>query len=115
MGVRYHGLVSRHKLVCPLLIWYLVTIWDRLSYATSVDVDVFGRHGVTHDLAHKGVGRSGQESVMAMGGFYRNVIGPPEWECEAMDFVMWVQCTNLYRVFTNLLITASSVTDITLE
>ena len=35
---------------------------------------------------------------MAMEGFCWNVIGPPEWECEAMDFVMWVQCANLYRV-----------------
>ena len=54
-------------------------------------VDAFGRHGATHDLAQWGVGRSGQESVMAMGGFCQNAIGPPEWEDEAMGFVVWVK------------------------
>ena len=24
-------------------------------------------------------------------GFSRNVVGPPEWECEAMGSVVWVQ------------------------
>ena len=42
---------------------------------------------------------SGRESVMAMEGFRRNAVGPPEWECEAMGSVVWVQCTNLYRVY----------------
>ena len=80
MGVRYPGPVSRHNLVCPLLmLWYLVPVWDRLCFATTVPVDVFRRHGATHDLAQKGVGRSGWESVMAMGGFCRNAVGPPEW------------------------------------
>jgi tetratricopeptide (TPR) repeat protein len=55
--------------------------------------------GATHDLSQRGVGQSGRESVMAMGGFCRNAIGPPEWECEAMGSMMWVQCTNLCRVF----------------
>ena len=63
------------------------------------DRDAFGRHGATHDLAQLGVSRSGRESVMAMGEFCQNAIGPPEWECEAMDSVMWVQCANLYRVY----------------
>ena len=31
---------------------------------------------------------------MAMGGFHRNAIGPPEWESEAMDSVVWVKCTT---------------------
>ena len=36
-----------------------------------------------------------------MGGFCQNVVGPPEWECEAMDSVVWVksdtsaECINL--------------------
>ena len=66
MGVRDHGPVSRHNLVCPLLLmlWYLVPVWYRLSFATTVAVDAFGRHGATHDLAQRGVGRSGRESVM---------------------------------------------------
>ena len=24
----------------------------------------------------------------------RNAVGPPEWECEAMGFVLWVQCAT---------------------
>ena len=52
MGVRYPNPVSRHNLVCPLLLlWYLVPVWDRLSFAMTVAVDAFGRHGATHDLA----------------------------------------------------------------
>ena len=62
-------------------------------------VGAFGRHGASHDLAQRGVGRSGRESVMAVGRFYRNAVGPPEWECEAMGSVVWVQWTNLYRVY----------------
>ena len=57
-------------------------------------VDAFGRHGATHDLAKWGVSRSGRESVMAMEGFYRNAVGPPEWECEAMGSEVWVQCAT---------------------
>ena len=55
-------------------------------FATTVAVDAFGRHGDAHDLAQRGVGRSGWGSVMAMGGFRRNVVGPPEWECKALEF-----------------------------
>ena len=55
--------------------------------------------GATHDLAQRVVGRSGRESVMAVDRFCRNVVGPPEWECETMGFVVWVQCTNLCRVY----------------
>ena len=57
-------------------------------------VDAFGRHGAAHDLAQWGVGRSGRESVMAMGGFCRNAVGPPEWECEAMGSVLWIKCAT---------------------
>ena len=46
----------------------------------------------------------------AIDWFCRNVVGPPEWEHEAMSSVVWVQCTNLYRVY-NLSIAASSVMD----
>ena len=51
---------------------------------------------------------------MTMKWFRRNTIGPPEWECEAMGSVVWVQCTNLCRVYINLSIAESTVTD-TLE
>ena len=54
MGVRYPGPVSRHNLVCPLFLWYLVPVWDHFS--TTVAEDAFGRHGDTHDLALRGSG-----------------------------------------------------------
>ena len=66
--------------------------------ATTVAIGAFGRHGATQDLAQRGVGRSGRESVMAVDRFCRNTVGPPEWEHEAMGFVMWVQCAKLCRV-----------------
>ena len=28
------------------------------------------------------------------GGVRRNVVGPPEWECEAMGSMVWVQCAT---------------------
>ena len=31
---------------------------------------------------------------MAMGEFRRNVVGPPEWDDEAMDLVVWVKCAT---------------------
>ena len=84
-----------------------------MGRATTVVVVSGGRHGATHDLAQWGVSRSGQESVMAIDRFCRNVVGPPEWECEAIGFVMWVQCATSAEcvcvcVF-NLSIAASSV------
>ena len=75
-------------------------VWDRLvlprcgRFATAVVVGVWGRHRATHDLAQWGVSRSGRESVMAVGQFCRNAVGPPEWECEAMDSVVWVKCAT---------------------
>ena len=50
---------------------------------------------------------------MAMEGFRRNAIGPPEWECEAMGSVVWVQCATSAECI-NLSIAESTVTD-TLE
>ena len=35
---------------------------------------------------------------MTIDWFCQNAVGPPEWECEAMGSVVWVQCTNLCRV-----------------
>ena len=42
---------------------------------------------------------------MAMGGFRQNVVGPPEWECEAMDSMVWVKCATSKECI-NLLIAA---------
>ena len=55
---------------------------------------VFGRHGATQDQPVGDLGRSGRKSVVAMEGFCRNAVGPPEWECEAMGSVVWVQCAT---------------------
>ena len=66
--------------------------WPRRCRMSRVDI------GATHELAQRGVCRSGRESVMAVDRFCRNVVGPPEWECEAMGSVMWVPCANLCRV-----------------
>ena len=46
---------------------------------------------------------------MAVGRFCRNVVGPPEWECEAMGSVVWVQCATSVECVFNLSIAASSV------
>ena len=45
--------------------------------------------------------------------FRRNAVGPPEWECEAMGSVVWVQWATFAECI-NLSIAESTVTD-TLE
>ena len=47
---------------------------------------------------------------MAMEGFRGNTVGPPEWECEAMGSVVWVQCATSAE-YNNLWIAESTVTD----
>ena len=39
---------------------------------------VFGRHGATQDQPLVDLGQSGRESAVAMEGFRRNAVGPPE-------------------------------------
>ena len=82
----------------------LVPDWDH--FATMVAVGAFGRHGATQDLAQRVVGQSGRESVMAVGRICRNTVGPPEWECEAMGSVVWVQCATSAKCVLNLPIAA---------
>ena len=55
---------------------------------------VFGRHGATQDQHVGELGRSGRESAVAMEGFCRNAVGPPEWECEAMGSVVVVEVSG---------------------
>ena len=87
--------VGRHKPCVPVVVMVPCPhLGPLICFAMTVAVDAFGRHEATHDLAQRGVGRSGRESVMAMGGFHQNVVGPPEWECEAMDSVVWVKCAT---------------------
>ena len=47
---------------------------------------------------------------MAMEGFRRNAVGPPEWECEAMGSGVWVQCATSADC-NNQSIAESTVTD----
>ena len=48
---------------------------------------------------------------MTVKWFRQNAVGPPEWECEAMGSVVWVQCINLCKVFFNLSIAETTDTD----
>ena len=32
MGMLYPGPIGKHNLVCPLLLWYLVPVWDHLCF-----------------------------------------------------------------------------------
>ena len=100
MGAIYPYQVGGHKPCVPELFARFVPISDHLLFChdggrwmSQVDI------GATQDLSQRGVGRSGRESVRAVGRFGRNAFSPPEWECEAMGSVVWVQCTNLYRVY----------------
>ena len=43
---------------------------------------------------------------MAVGQFCRNTVGPPEWGCEAMGSVVWVQCATSAECVLNLSIAA---------
>ena len=74
--MRYPGPVRRHNLVDLLLLWYLVPVWDCLFATTVVVLPLVG--SITQDQSQWGGGRSGHKSVMAMGGFCRNVVGPPK-------------------------------------
>ena len=93
MGVRYPGPVSRHNLVCPFV--FMVPC-PRLGPFICHDGGcfAFGRLGHPGLNPKRGVGRSGRESVMAVDRFCQNIIGPPEWECDAMGSVVWVKCAT---------------------
>ena len=43
---------------------------------------------------------------MVVGWFRRNVVGPPEWDDEAMGSVVWVQCATSAECILNLSIAA---------
>ena len=93
MGVRYPGPVSRHNLVCPLLIlWYRVPEWDRFGHDGGRCV--FGRHGATQDLALRGSWSEWLVRVHDKGRVSSERFGPPEWECGAMCSVVWVKCAT---------------------
>ena len=95
MRGRYPDQVGRHKpcvpvagteISCPRL-GRLIVLSTTVVVVSLVDTGHLG-------LAQWGVSRSGRESVMAVDRFCRNAVGPPEWECEAMGSVVWVQCAT---------------------
>ena len=45
---------------------------------------------------------------MAVDWFCQNIVGPPEWECEAMGSVVWVLCTTSAECILNLSIAATA-------
>ena len=69
------------------LVFELMSPFGTVYFATTVAVDAFGRHGATHDLARRGVSRSGRESVMAVDQFCRNAVGPPNGSVR--PWVLW--------------------------
>ena len=73
-------------------LWYLVPVWDR--FATTVAVGVFGRHGATQDLALRGGWPEWPGGVHDKGRVSSECFGLPEWDCEAMGYVVWVKCTT---------------------
>ena len=78
MRGRYLVQVGRHKPCEPEFGYVHMSPFGTVyCFASTVAVDAFGRHGATHDLAQRGVGRSGRESVMAIDRFFQNVVGPP--------------------------------------
>ena len=95
MGARYPDQVGGHKPCVPIVVIAGGSPFGTVYYfGHDGGRLVFGRHGATHDLAQWGVSRSGRESVMAVDRVCRNVVGPPEWECEAMGSMVWVKCTT---------------------
>ena len=75
MDRRYPDQVGRDKPVCPGLVFELISPFGIVYFATTVVVDAFGRHGATQDLAQRGVGRSGRESVTGN----RSVLSERRW------------------------------------
>ena len=75
--------------------------------------DAFGRHGATHDLALRGSGSEWPGEWHGKGWVSSELHGPPEWECEALEFRIVGKVRYLYRVYFNLSIAASSVMDTT--
>ena len=69
MGARYPDQVGRHAPCVPVVVIGIPCPRSGpFLFCHAVATDAFGRHGATHDLAQRGVGRSGRESVMA--GFF---------------------------------------------
>ena len=77
MGACYPDQVGGHK-PCVLVVVIgipLSPFGTVYCFATTVAVDAFGGHGASHDLAQRGVGWSGRESVMGN----RSVLSEHHW------------------------------------
>ena len=92
MGGRYPDQVGEHNPCVPIVV-VLCTVPVRDVLATTVVVVSLVDTGPPR-TSQWGVSRSGRESVMAVDRFCRNTVGTPEWECEAMGSVVWVQCAT---------------------
>ena len=86
--VRYPDQVGRYKSCVPVVVGPFVLVWNSFVFPRRWPLDVQSSIGDTLHWVQRGVGRSGQESVMAVDWFCRNAVGPPEWEYEAMGSVM---------------------------
>ena len=78
----------------PGLVFELMSPFGTVYFATTVAEDAFGRHGATHDLALRGSWSEWPGECHDKGRVPSECSGPPEWECEAMDSVVWVQCAT---------------------
>jgi hypothetical protein len=109
MSACYPDQVGGYNLVYPVLVLHAGPRLGRFCLATTAAVC----HMVTRGHpwhSPKGSLSEWPGECHAIDWFCQNVIGPPEWEHEAMIFVVWVKCTNLCRVY-NLSIATSSVMD----
>ncbi|XBH91382.1 hypothetical protein VPH35_082794 [Triticum aestivum] len=93
MGTRYPDQVGGHKPCVPELDFELMSPFGTVLPRQWPLVPLVGT-GPPWTEPIRGVGRSGRESVMAVGRFCRNAVGPPKSECEAMGSVVWVQCAT---------------------
>ena len=57
-------------------------------------VGVFGRHGATQDIALRGSLLEWPGECHDMGRVSSECRGPPKWEGEVVDSVVWVKCAT---------------------
>ena len=94
MWQRYPGLVGGINLVSPSCVVPRcprlggVCVATMLAGMSRVDI------GATHDMPLRGKVVEVAGGCHAVDWFCRNVVGPPEWDQEAMSSVVWVQCTT---------------------
>ena len=111
MGVRYPGLVSRHNLVCSFV--FMVPCPHLGPFCHDGGCRWLWWAWATHDLALRGSESEWPGECHGKGRVSSELRGPPEWECEALEFRSVGKVRYLCRVYFNLSIAASSVMDTT--